>query len=144
MKSYERAASMAPQYSTPADTTTPQLPGPPLSRAPFAIAIFCAILATLSVLLRVISRRLKGVSLGAEDHVIFAALPCVYVMCTGVLLEVLLGAAGRPTASIYPERAQSLVKILLVLQMFFALSLGLIKVSICIFYMRVFPFSKFR
>ena len=133
-----------PDFTTPADAFTPQLPGPSHARAPFAVAICCAVFATVAIFLRIISRRIKGVKLGPEDYTIFLALFAVYAMCVGVLLEPLIGGAGHHIEGVFPGRVVNLLKVLVVLQVFFGISLGLVKISICLFYVRIFEIRTFK
>lgn len=130
--------------TTPADASTPQLPGPNGARAPFAVAISCAIVGTLAISLRILSRRVKKVKLAAEDYTIFLALFAVYVMSVGVLLQPLIGGAGHHVDTVFPGRVTNLLKVLVVLQVFFGISLGLVKISICLFYVRIFETNAFK
>lgn len=130
--------------TTPPDAFTPQIPGPSRARAPYAVGIACAVFATIAIFLRVLARRVKGVKLATEDYVIFLALVAVYVMSAGVLLEPLIGGAGHHIETVFPGRLINLLKVLVVLQVFFGVSLGLVKISICLFYVRVFETKVFK
>lgn len=134
----------AARLTTPADASTAQLPDTSRATAPFAVAIACAVVATLAILLRIIARRLTGLKLAAEDYTIFLALLGVYAMSICGLLQTLIGGSGHHVDTVFLGRVENLLKSLVVVQILFGVTMGLIKISICLFYIRIFETRTFR
>lgn len=128
---------------TPPNDTTPQAPNNEGSRSVFGVAIASMIFTSLFIALRVLGRRRKKIALAAEDYVILAAWFCCLVSASLDLVQVLDAGLARPADQVYPGRIVLLGKVLLGVQIAFALSVGLSKISICLFYVRIFENRRF-
>ncbi|KAF2732637.1 hypothetical protein EJ04DRAFT_578274 [Polyplosphaeria fusca] len=113
------------------------------ARAILGVVIALTITSTLSLILRLIAKRIQRLKIAAEDWTIIAAQIAVYGMSACAILETIIGGAGDHAQDV-PTKVPQFLKVLIALQVFYATTLALIKTSICLFYNRVFPLHKFR
>ncbi|KAF2120041.1 hypothetical protein BDV96DRAFT_317780 [Lophiotrema nucula] len=113
------------------------------ARVLIGVAIAFTLTSTTSLVLRFVGKRIKKTKFSAEDWLIVLAQVAVYALAITTILEVVLGGAGHPSADV-PSKVPNALKILVACQCLYAVSLALIKVSICIFYNRIFQFRSFR
>ncbi|KAF1994567.1 hypothetical protein P154DRAFT_624650 [Amniculicola lignicola CBS 123094] len=107
------------------------------------VVITFTITSTISLVLRFVGKRIKKTKISSEDWSVVAAQVAVYGLAVATFLEVTLGNAGHQ-ASDNPSKVPQALKILIAVQCLYAAALGLIKVSICLFYNRIFPFRSFH
>lgn len=131
-------------WNTPPNDTTPQGPITPLARGIFGTCVACIFASLIFVTLRLLARYLKRIRLAADDYIILVALLCVLCQAAMSIKEVLIGGAGHHADDVYPQRLIDFAKMLIGVQIFFAVSLGCIKISICLFYVRVFEMRSFQ
>ncbi|KAK6811102.1 hypothetical protein RU639_012903 [Aspergillus parasiticus] len=125
-------------------SSAPRASSPSLiSTALLAVAIIFPILATLAVALRIWSNTYKAKRLFADDYVIIMALVCAW----GVPIDVYVAAGlGGVNESILPplEAARVFLRALWVEIFPLIASLVLVKVSILLFYRRIFVTRWFQ
>ncbi|KAF4635106.1 hypothetical protein G7Y89_g2996 [Cudoniella acicularis] len=140
------------------------------SRATFCVVIVFTVTSTISVALRLAAKRINRTNLTLEDFTIFVAQasPNISLMILSSLRQLLLmknlgqhltdigvwngnmcnvgyvGSAGHHADLIPASHITEFLKILVAMQTFYATTLGLIKTSICLFYVRIFSIQKFR
>ncbi|KAJ5087816.1 Satratoxin biosynthesis SC1 cluster protein [Penicillium angulare] len=112
------------------------------TRAILGTIITFTITSTISVVLRLISKRINRAQLGREDYVVLVAQFLLYGMAIAELLDVFMGYAGHHAAETDPWRIVVSLKLLVAMQVFYASTLTLIKTSICLFYLRIFSTVK--
>ncbi|KAI4184316.1 MAG: hypothetical protein L6R41_004826 [Letrouitia leprolyta] len=111
----------------------------PGDRGPGIIAgtIVVAVLATLAVALRVISRRLHGLTLEVDDYLIFAALPFSLALCAATLTAVKYGL-GRHASTLSQDQLANEGRAFLATEILWVAPIPMIKISILLLYMRIF------
>ncbi|KAF7952622.1 uncharacterized protein EAE97_002119 [Botrytis byssoidea] len=128
------------------------------------VAVFWTI-ATISVVLRLHARRMKGIALMIEDWLVVGALIIFYGFGSGDIMLVIFGGSGWHVDQLNPaqlktaqkvstkltlhelelqEQADIYHQVLLANQMLYGVGLGLIKCSITIMLIRIFAVPKFR
>ncbi|KAJ5287208.1 Satratoxin biosynthesis SC1 cluster protein [Penicillium angulare] len=112
------------------------------ARAILGTIITFTITSTISVVLRLISKRINRAQLGREDYVVLVAQFLLYGMASAQILDVFMGYAGHHAAETEPWRIVVSLKLLVAMQVFYASTLTLIKTSICLFYLRIFSTVK--
>ncbi|KAF2735643.1 hypothetical protein EJ04DRAFT_563154 [Polyplosphaeria fusca] len=113
------------------------------SRVILGIVIALTITSTLSIVLRFVGKRIKQTKFCYEDVLIIAAQVVIYGLAVVTLLEVILGNAGHRAAE-DPAKVPQALKILIPVQCLYGASLALIKISICVFYNRIFDSRRFH
>ncbi|KAH7109827.1 hypothetical protein B0J11DRAFT_233625 [Dendryphion nanum] len=116
---------------------------PSRAQAIIGVAIAFSITSFISLVLRFAGKRINKTKLSSEDWVIILAQVVVFSLGATIILEVVLGNAGHhawASTSKIPKALQILVAV----QCLYATSLCLIKVSICLFYNRIFAFRNFQ
>ncbi|KAF2266500.1 hypothetical protein CC78DRAFT_531612 [Lojkania enalia] len=92
-----------------------------------------------SLVLRFTGKRIKRTNISPEDLVIVLAQVVVCALAVTIILQLVLGNAGHH--SIYaPSKVAQALKLGIVVQALHAASLGLIEISLCLFYIRIFDF----
>lgn len=111
----------------------------PGDRGPGIIAgtVVVAVLATIAVGLRVISRRLHGLSLEVDDYLIFAALPFSLALCVSTLIAVKYGL-GRHADTLSQNQIANEARAFLATEILWVAPIPMIKISILLLYMRIF------
>ncbi|KAF2657679.1 hypothetical protein K491DRAFT_321654 [Lophiostoma macrostomum CBS 122681] len=112
------------------------------SRVILGVIITLSITSTASLVLRFVGKRLKRTRVSSEDWVIIAAQIVVYGIAITLILELALGNAGHHMQE-QPSKATLMQKLLVPVQCLYAGALCLIKISICLFYSRIFTFRWF-
>ncbi|ESZ98065.1 hypothetical protein SBOR_1596 [Sclerotinia borealis F-4128] len=95
-----------------------------------------ALSATLAVTLRFVSRTFIK-SFGADDWLILAALPLGWGMAICTIIAVHYGL-GQHALSVPPENLVPFIKVYFASEVIWACSMGLIKISILLLYVRIF------
>ena len=109
--------------------------------------IECSILpvvATCAVIGRFTSRRLKGISPGVDDWLILIALIVFYGHCTIGILAAVLGGLGHHIDTLTPGAVIYAGKLLVAVQIAYAVVLGLVKSSLCILLLRIFYVQRYK
>ncbi|MCJ1254431.1 hypothetical protein MMC24_002246 [Lignoscripta atroalba] len=116
--------------------------------APLTVSIVFTIVATLAVVLRVYSRRVTKKPLEDNDYFIFIALVLLYGLVACDMVGILAGGVGRHVLDVMkedgPQTLTIFLKDLVAIQILWATSLMSIKISILMFYMRIFKVQSFR
>ncbi|KAF2715674.1 hypothetical protein K504DRAFT_497544 [Pleomassaria siparia CBS 279.74] len=113
------------------------------ARVILGVVVAFAASSTVSLLLRFVGKRIKKTPPSSEDWVIIAAQIAVYALAVVTILEVVLGNAGRHMSEA-PSKAPNGLKLLLAVQCLYSAAVGLINISICLFYNRIFAFRSFQ
>ncbi|KAL9634623.1 MAG: hypothetical protein Q9164_003982 [Protoblastenia rupestris] len=127
------------------------LPPPPApfsterARATVAVSVIFVVLATLAVIARFWSRRLKRTKPALDDWLIIAGLVFYYLCAVQTILQVCLGRLGHhindgPT----PDQIIVMGKLGTYGQYAYALAMGFIRWSICSLLYRIFITKTFR
>ncbi|KAI9728095.1 MAG: hypothetical protein M1834_007811 [Cirrosporium novae-zelandiae] len=110
---------------------------PQAQNAKIVIVLF-AFLATVSVVLRMVSKRLANLPVVLEDWLIFAALFFDYGCVAIHLAAVLAGGVEQHATEVKPSDMVILLKLILPLEIVYAVALLFVKFSIMSFYIRIF------
>lgn len=105
------------------------------------LVLFC--LETILFLLRLLCRALKLAAWGWDDLFIIASFAGSVVLIAGVVVEDRHGM-GRDIWTLTPDQITQFVKNFFAFGSVYAFTLGLIKISICFFYLRLFPDERAR
>ncbi|KAL8659359.1 MAG: hypothetical protein Q9226_000479 [Calogaya cf. arnoldii] len=110
------------------------------NRGPEIVAstIVLAVLATLAVILRLACRRFTKIAISWDDYLIVIGLVFTLAMCFCQGYGVNFGS-GKHVLAAGPLEVQKYIKIMYAYQMFWAFAMAFIKVSILLFYRRLFP-----
>ncbi|TVY16433.1 Satratoxin biosynthesis SC1 cluster protein 4 [Lachnellula arida] len=119
------------------------------ARVVFVVTVLFLITSTASIILRLIAKRVNKANLTADDYAILAAQVVNYGHSAIVMLAYSLKALftaniGHHADTVPPSGPPTFFKLLLPLQIIYGLILGLIKLSICLFYNRIFFTKRFR
>ncbi|KAF2787628.1 hypothetical protein K505DRAFT_367182 [Melanomma pulvis-pyrius CBS 109.77] len=113
------------------------------ARVILGVVVAFTLTSTASLVLRFVGKRIKSTQVSSEDWIIIAAQVAVYALAITSILEVVLGNAGHLVTE-RPSKVPDALKLLIAVQCLYAISLGLVKVSICLFYNRIFDFRSFH
>ncbi|KAG9232503.1 hypothetical protein BJ875DRAFT_76933 [Amylocarpus encephaloides] len=119
-------------------------PNTSLSVALICLVFTFTLTSTGSVILRLVAKKYTKTRLLPEDYTIIAAQFCVYVYAVAVLLQVFVGGAGHHAHDVDPSHVSNFLKILVAVQIIYGITVGLVKISICLFYIRIFFTRPFR
>ncbi|TVY37228.1 Satratoxin biosynthesis SC1 cluster protein [Lachnellula subtilissima] len=121
------------------------------ARVVFVVTIIFLVTSTASIILRLMAKRVNKANLTADDYAILVAQVVNYGHSALVMLaqaytqEALFSAnIGHHADTIPSSGPPTFFKLLLPLQIIYGLILGLIKLSICLFYSRIFFTKRFR
>ncbi|KAL4888788.1 hypothetical protein BDV59DRAFT_210917 [Aspergillus ambiguus] len=106
------------------------------------VIIVLGVLAITSVALRVVSRRIRNVSLGLDDYLMLTAIWFVIVSTILVITTVTHGGVGLHMAEVDPEDLIYTMKMIIVLQSLYGIGLALVKTSLMVLYYRLFGTKK--
>ncbi|KAI9645957.1 hypothetical protein NHQ30_005394 [Ciborinia camelliae] len=106
-----------------------------------AANLVVAIAATVAVALRFVSRALIK-SFAADDWLILAALPLGWGMSICTIIAVHYGL-GQHVLSVPPENFVPFIKVYYASELIWACSMGLIKISILLLYVRIFGSMRY-
>ncbi|KAF9887525.1 hypothetical protein FE257_010103 [Aspergillus nanangensis] len=118
----------------------------PPSDAGWALIIVDAVLIVLTTLwmaMRIYSRHVRQIQLVAEDIVHIAALVFFYGFAGVSMSMILNGGLGHHLADLPPSHTTRLLKLSFASQVLYAISLGLVKIGICLMLVRIFFVRKF-
>ncbi|KAK1623397.1 hypothetical protein BDP81DRAFT_503657 [Colletotrichum phormii] len=119
---------------------------PPLTRDGASLVLTACImmvLTTLWTIMRLISRRITGISFHTEDYLDFSGQLLYYGVATCFILGVILGGAGHDVSVLDPNlHVSHFVKIFLAAQVMYATELLAIKLSIITLMQRIFSQSS--
>ncbi|KAL8995726.1 MAG: hypothetical protein Q9169_004584 [Polycauliona sp. 2 TL-2023] len=105
--------------------------------------IVLAVLATVAVILRFISRRVTKVAISWDDGLIVVGLVFLIAMCFCQAYGINWGSGKHVLATVLAPDGEAkiirYIKIMYAYQIFWALAMVFIKLSILLFYRRVFP-----
>lgn len=127
-------------------------------------SVVLCILATLAVTLRIIARKIRSQSIGADDYTVIAALVLYYAMMIQVVLWAVIGKIGFPTSSLTRNqlgfflqageisislstsdaRADGMHQIFFANQVNYSCICPVVKTSILLLYRRIFVYRSFR
>ncbi|KAI1750013.1 hypothetical protein F4782DRAFT_264717 [Xylaria castorea] len=108
----------------------------------YVVIILLAFLATLSVALRFWARRLMRLAWGIDDYLALIALVIQHGAEAGTIVCVELGGLGRDTRLFTignPNATVYFYQSIFAIEVFYALSSPIIKLSVLAFYWRIFP-----
>ncbi|KAL4919246.1 hypothetical protein BDW62DRAFT_47106 [Aspergillus aurantiobrunneus] len=106
------------------------------------VIIVLGLLAVTAVILRVVSRRIRKVSLGLDDYLMLTAIWFVIVSAILVITTVTHGGVGFHMTEVNPEDLIYTMKMIIVLQSLYGIGLALVKTSLMVLYYRLFGTKK--
>lgn len=112
-------------------------------RHEIAVAVLCS-LATVVVLLRLLSRKVSKIHLWWDDAFIIIATVFAWATAAALFWAVSVGLLGIPDEALDIQAQTTLNHINLFAQNMYYCCIAFIKFSILTFYLRLFPISKFR
>lgn len=112
------------------------------SSVPVALIVLFS-LETMFLILRIICRTLKLAAWGWDDLFIIAAFAGTVVLIAGCVVQGQHGM-GRDIWTLTPDQITQFIKKFFMFGSVYAFTLGLIRISICFFYLRLFPDEKVR
>ncbi|KAF2804350.1 uncharacterized protein BDZ99DRAFT_575572 [Mytilinidion resinicola] len=123
--------------------TAEQFPGPiiPTSSGGASVITTDVIMVVLTgvwVGFRLYARKMKRMQLQVEDYFLLIALIFFYIMIVISFLMVYMGGLGHHIALLNASTITNLLKFSLASQVLYAVSLGLVKCSICLMLARIF------
>ncbi|KAF2499359.1 hypothetical protein BU16DRAFT_523853 [Lophium mytilinum] len=123
--------------------TVEQFPGPIIPVSAGGVSVITTdsimlVLTTVWVGFRLYARKMKRMSLPLEDYFLLVALVLFYIMVIISFMMVYMGGMGHHLALLNASTIQNLLKFSLASQVLYAVSLGLVKCSICLMLARIF------
>ncbi|MCJ1402686.1 hypothetical protein MMC11_005907 [Xylographa trunciseda] len=116
--------------------------------APLICSAVFAVVAGVAVVLRIVSKRLKKTEIDASDYFIFAALICTWALQACDFVGIIIGGVGRHLPEVIetdgPGGIVIFLKDLVAVQILWAISLVFVKMSILLFYVRIFNVPAFK
>ncbi|KAI9673626.1 MAG: hypothetical protein M1817_002263 [Caeruleum heppii] len=109
-----------------------------------AVNIIGVMLAIISVVLRLLSRKISGLPLKADDYTIIAALFFVVAVFISICVQIFGGGAGRHAVLVGEARIIVSLKALYAFNLLYTNAIPLIKISILLLYHRIFAIPSFR
>ncbi|OTA64859.1 hypothetical protein K449DRAFT_432439 [Hypoxylon sp. EC38] len=102
--------------------------------------------ATVAVALRFWARKLTSLNPKLDDYLILSALAAYHVLTAAATVQVVKGGLGRDmrVVSQNPSAVVILFKMYLVTEIFYGFGNSLVKLSLAVFYSRVFPIKTVR
>ncbi|CRG90045.1 hypothetical protein PISL3812_07086 [Talaromyces islandicus] len=116
----------------------------PLGWEEIKISIALSAISALAVALRFTSRLVKRAKLGLEDWIALASLVSISAMLSQLILWVVLGNSAKHSSALSVGEITVFNKIFLANQFTYAVTSTLIKLTIILFYRRVFITPEFR
>ncbi|RAH48652.1 uncharacterized protein BO95DRAFT_356498 [Aspergillus brunneoviolaceus CBS 621.78] len=107
------------------------------------LCIFMTALGLLFVILRLLARWKKGLSVGPDDYTILLSMVFLCAIC-GLNLAMIHYGMGRHADALPTENVIKISKLLVVYECVYCTTVGIIKVSILLMYARIFPTRNFR
>ncbi|MCJ1466209.1 hypothetical protein MMC07_004828 [Pseudocyphellaria aurata] len=112
--------------------------------ASIVIPVLFTALSTVMVILRIMGRRVKRVSLWLDDYAIIASLCVAYPLMILIVVSATNLGAGRHVQEVPPNTLRVLLKALLATQFAWSVSVALVKLGILLFYLRIFNTKEDR
>ncbi|OQD82067.1 hypothetical protein PENANT_c023G10556 [Penicillium antarcticum] len=114
------------------DVSQSSIQGPLIAAAVFGD------LATLSTVLRLYAMHLRGLRPGLSEYLLLVGVFLMYGAMSLLYIMTIYGGMGRHTADLPPEALIITLKSLLSVEITYGTSLGLVKTSIALFFVRIF------
>ncbi|KAI9843165.1 MAG: hypothetical protein M1838_002753 [Thelocarpon superellum] len=108
-----------------------------------ALNVAMLVLSTVSVVLRLWARRLVQVRMGWDDWLILISLFLAYGLSSTMFMATHFGVGTHLLANSYSDLLM-VFKALYSFLIIYGLEIALVKISILLFYLRIFPARKFR
>ncbi|MCJ1267607.1 hypothetical protein MMC22_007493 [Lobaria immixta] len=108
------------------------------------VGIALTAMATIAVILRFIARYRRKLNLEIDDWFTLAALILIFAMFIEIVLWATIGNNGKHIYTLTPHDVQTFVKIFLTNELTYSITSPTVKLSIVLFYRRLFPTRKFR
>ncbi|ERF76448.1 hypothetical protein EPUS_07328 [Endocarpon pusillum Z07020] len=102
------------------------------------------IFALLAVCLRVYSQKLKGNNVHADEYIIFSGLVVVYVLCGLMVYGAADGGVGWHIQDLQGRAGRAYIKIIFFGLLLWAASITLVRISLLVFYRRIFTLKPFQ
>ncbi|CAG8951371.1 hypothetical protein HYFRA_00007283 [Hymenoscyphus fraxineus] len=113
------------------------------ANALLCLSIIFAITTTASIILRLVAKRKNRQQLTGEDYTIFLAQFFLYVFIVLSIMAIFFGGVGHHTYDLPESMVPTFVKILLAIRVTHTVTVSLVKISICLFYTRIFFTNAF-
>ncbi|KAI4243954.1 MAG: hypothetical protein L6R40_003164 [Gallowayella cf. fulva] len=112
--------------------------------AQLVVAVIFGILATVSVILRVVARHLSRVYLSLNDYMILIALGATSSMAIAIVISVVDGGAGLSKHQLSSSELRIYWKSMYACIITWPIAQSCTKISILLFYIHLFPTRIFR
>ncbi|KAL8711335.1 MAG: hypothetical protein Q9220_004232 [cf. Caloplaca sp. 1 TL-2023] len=112
--------------------------------AQLVVSILFGFLATVAVVLRLISRKVSKVYLSWNDYMILVALGAVLTMAVATTISVVAGGAGLHKGQLTTDELRIYWKSMFVCILAWPIAQSTTKISILLFYVHLFPTKAFR
>ncbi|KAJ5898350.1 hypothetical protein N7504_008638 [Penicillium tannophilum] len=106
------------------------------------VMVVLGFLAILSTILRVISRRMRGIKLGWDDNLMMIATCFVIASTVMVIMTVTKGGVGRHAKYVAASDQEFVLKVIVPCQILYGIGLAIVKTSIMILYYKLFGTKK--
>lgn len=113
-------------------------------KATVAVAVVFCILPTVSYSLRLWSRRVQKVLLNASDYCALGALVCCWAICGLAIVNITHGGVGLHAKELPLSAVKVFMASLFSIELLWAVAEGLIKTSMCLLYLGIFPMRSFQ
>ncbi|RAL13867.1 uncharacterized protein BO97DRAFT_442171 [Aspergillus homomorphus CBS 101889] len=107
------------------------------------LSIAMTALGLFFVILRLLARWKKGLSIGRDDYTMLLSVVFLFATC-GLNLTMIHYGMGRHAAVLPTENVMTIAKLLMAFECVYCTTVGIIKVSILLMYARIFPTRNFR
>jgi hypothetical protein len=114
-------------------------PGPGLRNTTTALLV----LAFLFVALRFAARAKRGLTYGADDWMIVVSLFVCFI-AGGLNYAMIHWGLGKHAVTLPPDNVTMVLKLLVAFECVYCTGVGLVKLSLLLMYMRIFPTQNFR
>ncbi|KAL8998557.1 MAG: hypothetical protein Q9169_002397 [Polycauliona sp. 2 TL-2023] len=111
--------------------------------AQLVVAIIFGLLATISVVLRFVSRQVSGVYFSMNDYVIVLALGALLTMVIANIISVIEGGAGLSKHDLSDSKLRIYWKSMFAIIITWPIAQSFTKISILLFYIQLFPTKWF-
>ncbi|USP77996.1 hypothetical protein yc1106_05270 [Curvularia clavata] len=101
------------------------------------------VLAFVFVALRFIARSKRGLSYGADDWMIVVSLLICFA-AGGLNYAMIHWGLGRHAITLPPDNVTMVLKLLVAFECVYCTAVGLVKLSLLVMYLRIFPTNSFR
>ncbi|KAI9799628.1 MAG: hypothetical protein M1833_003943 [Piccolia ochrophora] len=101
-------------------------------------------LVTLTIILRLVARKVRKAGLGADDYMFIVSVIAFYSMHVEWVLLWTIGKEGRHFSELSPQEMTTWFKLFLAIQVSYASTIAAVKISILLFLKRIFITPSFR